>query len=391
LKRPALIIFIIFSLSHSLIAQDSCGFRISLLTCGPGEELYATFGHTAIRVQDKSTGEDEVYNYGTFDFGPDFYMKFIRGKLLYYLSVENFNNFMFVYQEEGRTVRDQVLLLNCEEKQSLVTALHVNALPQNRFYKYDFLFDNCTTRAKEIVAKNTFSPVHFNNILPSQIPSFRQLIHSYLKNGKEYWSMLGIDILLGANLDKKVTNEQSMFLPDYLLRGFDNASVQGHPLAGAPQTILPMPAPHLSDSIFTPLPFFIILLLFIIGLSINAVKPGIINIFDFILFAVSGIAGILILFMWFGRDDQVCRNNYNLLWALPTNLFMAFFVHKSLPWVRKYFRFVMWVSIFLALFWFFLPQEMNIGLLPIIFLIIFRCWQLSKPNRNATKNNLISK
>jgi hypothetical protein len=351
--------------------------------------LYSTFGHTALRVQDVSKGTDFVFNYGTFEFGPDFYTKFIRGKLLYFLSVEDFNEFMDEYRLESRSVQEQVLQLSCAEKQKLYAALQNNAQEQNRYYKYDFLFDNCTTRAGDIVAKNTNSPVVFKNILPKKTPTFRDLIHSYLNAGHEYWSKLGIDILLGAKLDKKVTNHEAMFLPDYLLKGFDNAIVNNRPLVAPPQTILQMPSPLKEKSFFTPV--FVFSLLLIIILTLSFVKSNwartTINVFDFIFFFVLGLAGLLILFMWFGTDHKVCRNNYNLLWALPANVVVAFFVHSKKQWVKKYFQIVYGLTVMLALAWFFLPQQMNNALIPIIVLIIIRAWRLSKIKLYAGKTD----
>lgn len=351
--------------------------------------MYSTFGHTALRVQDAANGTDSVFNYGTFEFGPDFYTKFIRGKLLYFLSVEDFNDFMYEYRLQSRSVQEQALQLSYNEKQKLYSALQLNAQEQNRYYKYDFLFDNCTTRAGDIVAKNTSAPVLFKNILPKKTPSFRNLIHSYLNAGNEYWSKLGIDILLGAKLDRKVTNHEAMFLPDYLLKGFDSASVNNQPLVSSPQTILQMPSPLKEKSFFAPTIVFGLLLVIILTISFfqsNWAKL-MIGVFDFIFFFVLGLTGILLLFMWFGTDHKVCRNNYNLLWALPANVVMAFFVHNQKAWVKKYFRVIFWVTIVLALTWLFLPQQMNNALIPIVLLIIYRSWSLSKIKLYAGKRN----
>lgn len=370
-------------------AQDSCGLRISLLTAAPGEELYATFGHTALRMRDNLKGTDFVFNYGTFEFGPDFYMKFIRGKLLYFLSVENFNDFMDEYRLQSRSIQEQVLQLSCGEKQKLYSALQTNAQQQNRYYKYDFLFDNCTTRAGDIVVKNTGSPVVFKNILPANTPTFRNLIHSYLNAGHQYWSKFGIDILLGVKLDRKLTNREAMFLPDYLLKGFDSAIVNNHPLVTAPKTILQMPSPLKEKSFFTPAVVFSLLLIIIIVISfIQSNWAGTaIRIFDFLFFFILGLAGWLLLFMWFGTDHRVTQNNYNLLWALPTNFVMAFFVCSKRSWVKKYFAIVFWLTVALVLTWFFLPQQMNSALIPVILLIIYRSWHLSKNKLYAGKRN----
>jgi hypothetical protein len=364
--------------------------QVSLLTCAPGEELYSTFGHTALRVQDPSKGIDLVYNYGTFEFGPDFYSKFIRGKLLYYLSVEPFPDFMMEYQMESRSVEEQVLNLSCAEKTKLLNALQLNAEERNRYYKYDFLFDNCTTRARDIVAANTFAPVSYRNILGNPKPSFRDLIHSYLDKGGEPWSKLGIDILLGEKLDRKVTNKEAMFLPDYLLKGFDSASVAATSLVARKQMTLTMPLLVGGKPLFTPFIVFTLLLLAVVLLSISRSSwaATTINFFDFIFFSLLGLAGILILFMWFGTDHKVCRDNFNLLWALPTDLIGAFLLLRTTRWSRGYFAVVSWITLALLVGWFFLPQQLNLSLVPLSLIIIFRSWKLSKKG-NARKSTYI--
>ena len=389
LKKLLLLLSFILCIFHYALAQDSCNLRISLLTCAPGEELYSTFGHTALRVQDAASGTDYIFNYGTFEFGPDFYTKFIRGKLLYFLSVEEFNDFVYEYQLQSRSIQEQVMQLDCVEKQKLYTALQQNAQEQNRYYRYDFLFDNCTTRAGDIVVKNADSPVIFKNILPEDRPTFRNLIHSYLNAGHQYWSKLGIDVLLGVKLDRKATNREAMFLPDYLLKGFDSAGIDNHSLVTPHQTILDMPSPLKRKSFLTPGLVFSMLLIVVIAISfvqLNWARKTI-EIFDFVFFFSLGLAGIVLLFMWFGTDHKVCQNNFNLLWALPFNVIMAFFVHSKESWVKKYFSIVFWLSLALVLTWFFLPQQMNNALIPIVILIIYRTWHLSKIKFYATERN----
>jgi len=361
-----------------------------LLTCSPGEELYSTFGHTALRVKDNATRSDIIFNYGTFEFGPNFYTKFIKGQLRYFLSIENFADFAYSYQYESRSIQEQVLRLSCAEKEKLFAALQANAQEENKYYQYDFLFDNCTTRARDIVAGNTASTVIFHNILPPDIPSFRNQIHYYLNKGGQYWSKLGIDLLLGAKLDKKVSNQQAMFLPDYLLKGFDSATINGQPLVISPQTILQMPSPLNKGSLFRPFIIFLLLLVVIVILSFiqKTSSAKVLYAFDFLLFLIAGLIGLLLLFMWFGTDHNTTQNNYNLLWALPTHALMAFFILKKKDWVRKYFRTVMWLSILLLLTWAFLPQQMNNGFIPIVLLIIFRSWFISKTEMYAAQRNI---
>ena len=360
-----------------------------MLTCAPGEELYSTFGHTALRVQDATSGTDLVFNYGTFEFGPDFYTQFIRGKLLYFLSVEQFNDFVYLYTVESRSIYEQVLQLACTEKEKLYSSLQVNAKEENRYYRYDFLFDNCTTRAGDIVVKNADTAVVFQNILPAKTPTFRDLIHSYLDAGHQYWSKLGIDILLGVKLDREVSNREAMFLPDYLLKGFDSASINHKPLVSPPKTILEMPSPLNDNPFLTPALIFSLLLLFVVAISLSKKQwaKNAMRVFDFIFFLSLGFAGVMILFMWFATDHKVCRDNYNLLWALPTNILAAFFINSNRTWIKRYFTIVFWLSLVLALAWVFLPQDMNNALIPILLLTIYRSWNLSKKNIYAGERN----
>src|SRR5687767_10072906 len=172
-----------------LTAQpDSCNLRISLLTCSPGAELYSTFGHTAIRVTDQTRGIDEVYNYGTFDDrDPNFYVKFTKGIMIYALSNYSYQDFLREYTYEQRYVIEQELNLTGGEKQQLYAALQENAQEQNRYYNYYFHTDNCTTRARDMIAKKAGASVAFKNILPEKIPSYRNLIHTYLDKANQDW------------------------------------------------------------------------------------------------------------------------------------------------------------------------------------------------------------
>ena len=390
MKKLLFVFALIFTVPY-LYAQDSCDLRISLITCGPGDELYATFGHTAIRVRSKDSSGDLVFNYGTFEFQKGFYTKFVKGSLLYSLSVEDYEDFLSVYKEENRTVKEQVLELSCEEKHQLFFALQENAEPRNRYYKYDFLFDNCTTRARNILFNNSHVPIITQRIIPEKAPTFRDLIHSYLDSGKKYWSKFGIDLLLGAHVDKRVTNEQAQFLPEYLMNAIDHSFRNGQKFSEPAQVILPQ-QPIKNSFTITPAQVFIVLLILIVLLSSssNPVNKNIVRMFDILLFLLTGIAGILMLTLWLIREDVVCRINYNLIWAFPLNFIMAFFVpFRTHKMVTGYFKFIFYLTLIFLLSFYFLPQHFNLSLIPIWLLIVYRSWYLSKPNQYGRKNNLV--
>lgn len=365
-------------LSGNLQAQnDSCGLRISLLTATPGAELYSTFGHSALRVTDSFTNSDIVYNYGTFNFDePGFYTKFIRGKLLYYLSTEYFESFKYSYQLEERGLTEQVLDLSCDEKIRIARLLRENLLPGNQFYKYDFLFDNCTTRLRDLVEKSADSRVHFGNVLANP-QSFRDLIHKYLDKNYKPWSKLGIDILLGARTDAIMSAKEVMFLPDYLMFSFDSSVIDRHPLVATKENLYAVTGIETSNSTFTT-PLFIFscffLLYLLLSFSKNASVRSILARLDALLFFVTGLLGILLVFMWFGTDHIMTKENYNLLWAIPLHTVFAFFLQSRKNWVRIYFYCTIFLYNILLLSWCFLPQQLNPALLPLIGVLLFRSY-----------------
>lgn len=372
LKKAVALLLTVFSVLSSFSQGDSCQLKISLLTCGPGQDLYSIWGHTAIRVQIKEPRTDIIFNYGTFDFeDPDFYKKFTLGKLLYYVSAEEFRNFMYEYQAENRSVIEQVLNLSCEEKEKLFNALRINAQEANRYYMYQFFFDNCSTRPRDIIRNNSDDSVYFKRIIPNDPPTFRNMIHANLNQSKHFWSKFGIDLVLASRIDRKVTNEEAMFLPDYLMMGLDSSVVKNGSLVKSKQVILPGGSPEVeSNTYLTPLVLTIALLLTGIALSLGKATwiKRVVNIFDIAYFLLLGLMGCFMLFMWFGTDHELCRDNYNLLWAMPTHLVMSFFVLKNTTLVRRYFAISALLSLVVLLSWRFLPQELNTAFLPLVIL-----------------------
>jgi len=370
MRKIILLVFIVFSKMSFAQLDSTSRLQISLVTCAPGNELYSIFGHTAIRVFDSTNGSDVFYNYGTFDFDdPNFFAKFVRGKLDYYLSVESANDFFLTYQNERRTVTEQVLALSSQEKKSILQALLINISGNNKYYKYDFLFDNCTTRARDIIkGRSSFSQ---EKLVP-QGTTFRNMLYLYLDSSGMCWSKLGIDILLGSKIDKPVTVEQSNFLPDYLMLAFDSSNVK-HKLIEDRRVYKAFGANNVSKNNYQPLIVFIMLLLLMMlaSFSKNTFVQKI-HFYSSLFFVfMSGIIGVLLLFMWFGTDHKSCSNNYNILWALPTNFVATFIANKGVSYRKKYFRFALITTLLVLASWFFLPQQFNISLIPFVVMMAF--------------------
>ena len=198
--------------------------EISLITVSPGEELYSMYGHSAIRVNDPGQGIDYVFNYGTFDFNtPNFYVKFVRGKLPYQLSVGYFEDLKNHSIRDNRSVTEQVLNLNPQEKQKIVDLLEINYRPENRAYLYDFFFDNCATRIRDVFERGMGPALQFSDTPAPEPMSFRQLVGIYQQ--PHPWADLGVDLAMGLPADAEASPWQTMFLPDYLLAQFDRARV----------------------------------------------------------------------------------------------------------------------------------------------------------------------
>lgn len=374
--KKILALFFIFHFSFAAFAQtDTCHLRISLLTCGPGQDLYSIWGHTGIRLIDTARQTDIVFNYGTFDDSdPLFYIKFTRGIMMYSVSPYTFTDFMKEYNYFKRSVTEQVLNISCAEKIKLANALWNNVKEENKFYPYHFYADNCTTRARDIILNNIDTAISFKDIRPQPgISTYRQLIHSYMKNSVQGWNRFAIDILLGNHLDEVMNNKQAMFLPDYLMYGFDSASRQHQPLLSETKLLLPDQQAK-EQAFFTPVFLFSLILALMMTLSFLKSKAATnaLNFTDRLFFLITGLLGVLMLVLWIARVDNVCRNNFNLLWALPTHTIIAFVITKQKQWIKFYWLATAVLSALLLLAWKWLPQEMNNSILIIVAIVLFR-------------------
>jgi len=336
--------------------------RISLLTASPGQALYSVFGHSAVRVQDSLNSMDIVFNYGTFDFEtPGFYTKFVKGKLPYMLSTETFIGFQSEYKSEGRTIEEQLLNLSQDEKQKIFDFLLVNREPENRFYQYDFFFDNCATRIRDLVDKEL--DINWDENTPSDL-SFRDLITIYLTNHQ--WAKFGIDLLLGYPCDRIASAWEYQFLPDFMHDAFKNAKKgNGSPLIWETKTIIEKFPQQEEKLVFTPILFCWIIFLVALLSLLNKTTS---KIFDAFFFSILGLTGILLFFMWFFTDHQVARWNLNLLWAFPLHLIFIFpaLIKKPANWIKKYFLGSSIIAALLIIGWFWVPQNYHPAFFPLI-------------------------
>jgi len=370
MKKIYYFTFVFLSCFQLFSQQLSSKASVSVITCGPGSELYTTFGHSAFRVYDATLGLDKIYNYGTFDFNaPNFYLNFAKGKLIYQLSTSSFSRFLNIYNYENRWVKQQELALNTTEVQAFYYFLEENAKPENRAYQYDFFYDNCSTKIEEVVRKVLKEKVEFNNSHITTIKTHRDLIADYTTTN--LWSKFGIDLALGSVIDKKATKDDYKFLPDYIFQAFENSTITNTiktPLVKKTRTILKEKKVKHPLQIVTPFNVFLLISLFILGITYKNYKTKKRTKFlDFTLYFSTGIIGIIVLLLWFATSHTATYRNFNFLWAFAPNLIVSFYLFKTkLPTWLTYYN---WLLVALlgiaAILWIFKIQVFNAAIVPL--------------------------
>lgn len=359
------------------LAKDA---EISIITIGPGKQLYDSFGHNAIRVSDPSNGKDLAFNYGTFDFNtPNFYIKFGQGKLPYALSVSTYDGFLRNYIAEKRWIKQQKLDLTYGEKIAIFEFLLNNAQPSNREYQYDFFFDNCATRIRDVLAVNLGSKLSYQEKQYAPfLYSFRELIQQRLHWNS--WGSLGIDIALGAVIDRTANPWEHQFLPDYVFESLKSATITRNNKTSAlikKETTINNPGPRARNSAFLLSPFFVFLVI-ALGIVYRTLRDSKqqkrCRWLDTVLFFVTGIVGVLLLVLWLATDHTATINNYNILWAFPVNLIFFTLLSKKTPkkWLSRYLSFLIILLILLVVHWCTGVQVFAGALLPLLIALFIR-------------------
>jgi hypothetical protein len=366
--------------SNRASAQLTDRARASVITIYPGEQLYSTFGHTAIRIVDPGRDIDRLYNYGTFDFdGPGFYLKFLRGRLDYRLSVSSTPVHLRYYRQIGRSTVEQRLDLRPASVDSLYRFLEINYRPENRYYRYDFFFDNCATRPRDALLQAIDGAAFQFDENPER-RSFRQHLDPYL-SGRPLIH-LGIDLILGEPADRLATPHQTMFLPVELMKKLEEATVTrndtSHALVAATDTLY-----WHGESSSGTFPWVSIGLW--LGLSVAFGRtvhefrtptshPTWTYRIDALGYAAIGIMGLIMAILALATDHAVVSPNWNLLWAWPTHLIAGHLLwRKQNPRGLQIYVLLSAIASLLVLTgWFWWPQEIPPAVIPILLWLIIR-------------------
>jgi hypothetical protein len=359
----------LFPLNAQQLSEQA---EISLLTCGPGRDLYAVFGHTAIRVNDPVNRIDRVYNFGTFDFDTQgFYFKFLQGKLIYTLSVSGFQPFYHEYVFENRSIYEQQLLLPPDVLDRIYQTLEINRQPQNRNYRYNFFEDNCTTRVLDVIADAAGDAVTEEYLQAPASITFRQGLRQYIHHRP--WLSLGINLLLGPYADKKITRYESFFLPDNLMNGLIATGWADEPILVFQGMIVPdKPVTVISPMVF----FWLLMISFVEEIIWLKTKRTTSEGIDNVIFALTGMLGLLFLFLRLFSEHASLQSNMNILWANPLNLVLLLLIVLNQRKVVHVYLLIYALMIFYLLVnWKGLPQNIPLEMMPVLAFISFRVLQ----------------
>lgn len=332
--------------------------RVSLITCGAGEDLYSIFGHSAVRIADSAEGYDYIFNYGMFSYNTEnFFYKFVKGETFYWLGVENYEDFIGDYREDGRAVYESTLLISEIDALRIRDFLETNIKPENKVYLYSYLFDNCATRIRDLVAQSVGDtviwqpdskvaqsmpegiarPLFFDSLARGTDYTYRDLLNLYLH--KITWVEWGIFYSVAAPSDRLMPYTDAMFLPEFLLMGFQNAVYvrdgEVSDLVATPvELVAARPAVASQSDRYTPMMVFVILLIVVSLLSYwewrtKRLRWGV----DAVLLILQGLYGCTGFFVSIISIHPATFPNYNLLWAGPWHLIAGLLLF--VPAVRR--------------------------------------------------------
>jgi hypothetical protein len=376
IQKLKYLLLILFLLPQLLISQETPKADIYLLTCGPGTETYSVYGHSALRVVIPEKNSDVVYNWGVFDFAaPNFAWKFAKGRLDYSLGINSYDNFLKDYFVEGRWVVSQKLNLETADIEKLFLLIAENLKPENINYRYDFFYDDCSTRIRDLIEK----AVGENLVYPPpeshrDQPTFRSLTGEYEKVIP--WTKTGIDLIMGSPGDKKASFRDKMFLPIELKNGLSELFIRRNgkmiPLLKNPDIVVDFDQPAAKGKLLTS-PMVVFSLLFILIIIFTGYFRGkrANNVMDNVIFGVFSILALLMIFFNFFTDHQQMKWNLNILWLNPFIILCLLSLLFKKEW-QLWFRLVFFLAAGFLVFLVVLPQHINNAFVPLIFTLILR-------------------
>ena len=374
-KLTILITLFLSLLSNKGVAQKGNDTIIYLLTCNPGTETYSIYGHSALRIVNESNQTDIVYNWGVFDFNtPNFAWKFAKGRLDYMLIAESMSDFLQTYFYEQRGVYSQRINLQPEEIRKLILLVNENLKPENVKYRYDFFYDDCSTRIRDLLEKAIGTNLLYPPDASTEAYTFREMTGKY--QAPYPWLRFGIDLIMGLPGDKKTTFRDRMFLPIDLQNCMNETVINRNgkmiPLLQNPEVLLDFKLPHHSGKrLFAPENVFALILVLLLIIIPQIKRRRVIDVIDIAIFFTLSVLAILMIFFNFFTDHQQMKINLNILWLNPFLIVCLGFMIARKPGII-WFRIVFFISAVFLVTHMLLPQDFNIAVLPLTLLLVLR-------------------
>lgn len=375
------IFLFLFLLAIPLTAQNKLSDKatISLLTMSPyNGEVFTLYGHTALRINDPIQEEDLIFNYGVFSFDqPNFIYRFAKGETDYQLGIEKSKGYIAGYLMRGSEVTEQILNLNQEEKNKIWNFLLNNYQPQNREYRYNYFFDNCSTRPRDIIEQCVNGKVSYAPKETQQ--TFRELIDDCTRS--QPWFTFACGLALGAPTDEAATAHEELFLPLYLKEALDKASIvsangEKRKLVLSSSSFVPDEDIEIQTSgLFTPLLCGWLLFCLITILTYSEwQRKTLFRSIDIILFTIAGLAGCVLFFLNFFSEHPCTSPNWSLIWLNPLQLIaVILFIVKKYKKGAYCYHFINFAALTLLLLgWKWIPQQFNPAFIPFILTLWMR-------------------
>lgn len=376
MKKSILILSaVLISGINSLFSQSLPDASVYLLTCGPGTETYSIYGHCALRIVIPERNSDLVYNWGVFDFNtPNFVWKFAKGRLDYMLDTDLYGNFLQIYLMEHRWVQSQKVNLEPAEINKLIELITENLKPENIKYRYDFFYDNCATRIRDLLEKSMGNKIEYPVQGKKELVTFRDMIGEYERPYK--WLKVGTDLLIGTPGDKKVSFRDRMFLPIAMQKGLSEVLINRDgkmiPLLQNPETVVDFKSPVIKPDFFVSPVFIFALALFLIIIFFALIKnKRVIKIIDIAIFTIFSVLALMMLFFNFFTDHEQLKRNLNIIWLSPFILpcLVAIMLNKN--W-DIWFRIVFVLCSLALILQLLMPDAFNNAFIPVLLILILR-------------------
>jgi hypothetical protein len=376
MKKPLFIFSLLIILNfQNGFSQPKNDTTVYLLTCGTGTETYSIYGHSALRIVIPEQKTDTVFNWGVFDFSaPNFAWKFAKGRLDYWVAGESLQMFLRTYFYEQRYVVSQKINLDAGETKKIIALINENLKPENANYRYDFFYDDCSTRIRDLLEKSIGEKLLYPPAETGKLPTFREMVGKYQKPFP--WLNFGIDLIMGSPGEKKASYRDRMFLPIDMKNGLSGAVINRNgkmtPMMQNPEVILDFETPSVKQNFFSsPVFIFTLLLIIVIIFSSRFKNRKENNLIDIVIFSVFSVLAILMIFFNFFTDHQQMRGNLNIIWLNPfiiICLLTLLFKRTGLVW----FRIVFFISLFFLVLHLVLPQAFNVAILPLVLILLIR-------------------